>query len=222
VPGSTGSQAVTGLGGTPKAMFFYGANWLTEDTAVTGAASAVFRGMSAEFVGSSSLARHASSVAPPGDAHSATNLACIHCLDSSGGTGLRYAADITSFDADGFTINWGTVSSGGYKVVYIALMDVTNADLVGGAGNNTFTMGYKAGASLLQGTLDGWVTAEADRSKEFYGGAAYPGTSSPAWMGAGLTAFTFPTAAGGGQYNINIVNNAPTTRCLGCRSRRAW
>lgn len=212
VPGSTGSQSITGLGGTPKAVFFFGANWLTEDSAITGAASALFRGMGAEFVGTSTIAQHFATLSPPGDAHSAGNTAAIAQLDSSGGTSPRYFATLDSLDADGFTITWGGVTAGGYKVVYVALMDVTNADLVGGSGNNTYTMGYKVGSALLQGTWDGFVISGTDRSQEFFGGGAYPGSAGgSSWFAAGLTAFTFPTAPGGGQYNIGIYNQAPGT-----------
>jgi len=211
VPASTGAQAITGLGGTPKAVFFFGANWSTEDTAVTSAASALFRGMGAEYLSTSTIAQHFATLSPAGDAHSASNTAAIALLDTSGGTSGIYNASLTSLDADGFTITWGGVTAG-YKLVYVALMDVSNADLIGGAGNNTYTMGYKVGACLMQGTWDGWAIAGSDRTQEFFGGGAYPGSAGgSSWFGAGLTAFTFPTAPGTGQYNIGIYNQAPGT-----------
>ena len=45
VPSSPGTVTVTGLGGRPDAVIFFGTNWTTEDAAVTDTGTALFRGM---------------------------------------------------------------------------------------------------------------------------------------------------------------------------------
>lgn len=212
VPSSATTVSVTGLGGTPAAVFFYGTNWLTEDTAVTTTGCGMFRGMVApQWDTPGTLLQHAAAVLPAGDAHVADTGRAIRMPDTSGVfNSYVYGAVIDSLDADGFTVDWDIVTAGGYKVVYAALMDVTNAGgYIGGA--STLSLGWKAGASLLHGA---WAalpgTGGSDRTQEFYGGGAYPGTFSPSWFAAGLTAFTFPTSSGA-QYNIGIYNQAPST-----------
>lgn len=210
VPGATGSQSITGLGGTPKAVFFYGTNWLTEDTAVTTSGCGLFRGMAApKWDAPGTLLQHAAAVLPAGDAHVADTTYAIRMPDTSGVfSNYLYLASVTSLDSDGFTVNWSIVTAGGYKVVYVALMDVSD---VGGyiGGSATLSLGWKAGASLLHGAFGALPgVGGSDRTQEFYGGGAYPGTSTLGWYSAGLTAFTFPTSSGA-QYNIGIHNNGP-------------
>lgn len=213
VPSSTGSMAITGLGGTPAAVFFWGTNFLTEDTAVTTAHLGLFRGMAApNYASPGSILNSAASVIPAGDAHhsaaSPTNPYCMNMLDTTGNLSFLYVSGVTSFDTDGFTLNWVTAASGGYKVVYAALMDVQNVGGFIGSYNNTITLGWKAGASMLHGSFNGPDVGDNNATQEFYGSAAYPGTSSSGWKGAGISAFWRTEL--GGQGRIDIEANDPT------------
>lgn len=211
VPSATGDVAVTGLGGTPLAVFFYGTNWLTEDTAVTTTGTGLFRGMAAlKYDDPGTILQNSASLVPAGDAHHIANGHCMNQLDTSGGLSFLYTAIFDSFDADGFTVNFDLAASGGYKVVYVALMDVVNCGAYVGA-NTTLSLGWKAGASLLHGAWGGPDTGFGDRTQEYYGGGAYPGTSGGgSWFGAGHTNFSFPTSTGQ-QFNVLIQNDAPST-----------
>jgi hypothetical protein len=209
VPGSTGSQAITGLGGTPRAVFFWGTNWLTEDSIVTTNAVAMFRGMaSPKWDDAGTIVQNGSCVVPAGDNQNTDNHA-INCLDTSSSGTLRYRADVTSFDAGGFTLNWTNVTAGGYKVVYAALMEATD---IGGyvGGQNTVALGFKAGAMLLHGCWFGPVRGDNDLSSNWFGGAAYPGTNPNGWAAAGLSALCFPTSASA-QYVNDIYYDQPST-----------
>src|SRR5262245_56677858 len=88
VPSSTGTMAVTGLGGTRKDVFFMGTNWLAEDTAVTSAGTGIFRGMAARDYSAGTISNSSSSVVVAGDAHHTAgppNNVCTNMLDTSGG-----------------------------------------------------------------------------------------------------------------------------------------
>lgn len=208
VPSSTGAMSVTGLGGEPKAVFFYGTNWLTEDTAVTTTGTGVFRGMCApKYDDAGTLLQGSATVTPAGDQHRASG-AAIMMQSTTGSAATLYAANVSSLDTDGFSLDWITAASGGYKVIYVALMDTAECGAFVGAINTTLTLGWKAGASLLHGAWGGPVITGSDRTQEFYGGGAYPGSGTIGWYSAGLTAFTFPTSASQ-QRNIGIYNLKP-------------
>ena len=210
VPSSTGTASVTGLGGTPKALVFYGTNWLTEDASVTSSGTGVFRGMCApQWDAPGTLLQNAATVTPAGDQHSEQNSAIL--MHTTAGTGSNlYGATVSSLDADGFTVSWWQAAAGGYKVVYVALMEVTDCGAHIG-GTSTLGLGWKAGASLLHGAWAGPVIGGTNRTQEFFGGAAYPGSSGgSSWPGAGLSAYTFPTS-NSAQYNIGIFNQAAGT-----------
>jgi hypothetical protein len=212
VPGSTGTQAVTGLGGTPKAVFFFGTNFTTEDAGITTDHTGVFRGMAAPTYNNPSVIINSSaSVVPAGDANhisGAPNNFCMNMLDLSGNLAFAYLARVDSFDADGFTLNWLGVALSGRKVVYVALMEANDCGAFYSTGNSTVSLGWKAGAMMLHGSMNGPDSGDATLTKEYYGSAAYPGTGSGGWFGAGLSAYTFP---GPSQYNIGVFNQAPTT-----------
>jgi hypothetical protein len=210
VPGSTGTQAITGLGGVPRAVFFWGTNWLTEDAAVTSGQTGLFRGMaSTRHDDPGTIDQTAGAFVLP-FFHYGTELHAIMCFDATTPPGtFRYRADLDSFDADGFTLDWLNVTAGGYKVVYAALMDVTNAGSFVATDSATESLGWTAGASLLQG---GWVFPQStsNRVQMFFGGGAYPASSSADWTSAGLSAFCFPTATLA-QYNIGAEASTPGT-----------
>lgn len=204
VPSSPGSVSVAGLGGTPAAVFFYGANWTTEDVVLTGTGYTLFRGMAASDASSpGDLLQNAAAAGPTGNQHAIDNYAILN-LTTAGNATLLYRASLLSLDADGFTVDFDVAAAGGYKVIYIALFDVANAaSYVGTSDNSTIPLGFAAGASLLHGAWAGPVASAGDRTQEWYGGAAYAVNQA-----AGVQAFTFPTSFAG-QYNIGTQVIAP-------------
>lgn len=210
VPSSTGNVVVTGLSGTPSAVLFFGTNWTVEDTIETTNGIGVFRGIaSTQWDSPSTILQTGTSVIPAGDAHY-METAAINMLTF--GAAALYQAHLTSFDANGFTVNFNVAASGGYKVAYVAMMnpeEVGAAFTSGGQFNSDLT--WKVGAMLMNGAWGGPQVYDADMSRDFFGGAAYPGTAGGgSWFGAGLTAFTFPGSIGA-QYDIGVYNNAPGT-----------
>jgi hypothetical protein len=217
VPGSTGSVAVTGLGGTPAAVFFFGTNWTTEDSAVTSSGTGLFRGMAApKYDSPSTIVQSCGTIIPAGDAQYHLGARSIAMLDTSGGLTFIYTALVTSFDSDGFTVDWDTAPGGGYKVVYVALMGVANVGAFRGTTNQSgLAFGFKAGASLMHGV---WGTGDAggnvannDRTQNWYGGAAYPGGSSSGWMSAGMSAFC---TQGSGSTLLELSLDTPNIRVV--------
>ncbi len=209
-----GSVATTGLGGTPLAMFFWGTNWTAEDTLVTSTGTGMFRGMAGDdYTNPGTIIQDSVSVTPAGDA-SAQQPHAITMMDTSGAIAFSYAADVASFDVDGFTITWLGGSVPGHKVVYAALMSAAgtlNHGAYKGSAGVVAALGWKAGASLVHGNWQWAPTgfAAGDRTQMWLGGGAYPGTAGGAtWMGAGLSALTFPTSASA-QYDIGIYDQAP-------------
>lgn len=217
VPGSTGTVAVTGLGATPKAVFFYGTNWITEDAAVTTSGVGVFRGMAApKYDSPSTIVQASTCVLPAGNAYHQSDTACMNMVSTAGvvvdATSFAYAASFTSFDADGFTVDFIAVNSsagstGGMSVVYVALMDANAAAFGGLVNQSGLAFGFKAGASMMSG---GWTAGAASAGSSvqalpFWGSAAYPGTLHGSWAGAGLAAHT-----SGSQDYIKLDNNDPT------------
>lgn len=213
VPSSTGNVSVTGLGGTPLAVFFYGTNWLTEDTAVTSTGTGLFRGMAApKWDAPGTTLQSSASVVIAGDAHHLAGGHAINMLNTSGGVTHLYSAQLTSWDAGGFTVAFDNATAGGYKIVYVALMGSLNVGaLTGMLGGTTVTLGWKAGSALMHGAWGGTEISGSDRTQEFYGGGAYPGTNNNDWESAGAVAFCFPTS-GSGQYVNEITNDAPYVR----------
>jgi hypothetical protein len=215
VPSSTGSVAYspTGWGGkTPKAMVFFGTNFLTEDVAVTTNGMGVFRGLCApQWDSPGTLTQVASCVVstPSGNAHSTQNNA-IRMLDTAGAAATLYVANVTAFSAGGFTLNWTAVTAGGYKVVYVALFDVDNsAARAGSFAGATNALGWKAGACLTHGCWAGPIDG-TNRTQEFYGGAAFRGSVAASWQSASATILCFPTSQSG-QYLNEINNFTPNT-----------
>jgi hypothetical protein len=206
VPSSTGDVSVSGLGGTPAAVIFYGANFTDEDSVISAATGhALFRGMAApDFSDPDTLLQNAACAGPTGNQHMIDNYAILN-LTTAGSATVLYRATV-AFDADGFTASFDTAASGGYKVIYVALFDVDNVGAyVGAVNQSSITLGWPAGASVLHGAWAGPVASGSDRTQEWYGGAAYAVNE-----GIGANVFTFPTSFQG-QYNIGVQNQAAST-----------
>jgi len=207
VPSSPGPVTVT-IGAQPRGIIFFGANWLLEDAVDTGFGSALFRGMCApNYSNPAALLQNAAAAAQAGDQHMIDNYAILN-MTRAGSATVLYRAAVTSFNSDGFTVNFDVGVAGGYKVIYVVLIDVENCVGIVGLSSVNPTIGFKAGAALIHGAWAGPVASGSDRVQEWYGGGAYRGASTLAWASAGLTCFTFPSAFGG-QYNINADEFGP-------------
>lgn len=213
VPGSPSSGAVTTLDGRPKAVIFYGTNWTTEDAVVTSTGVGMFRGMVGPKWDDASLVQNAACIVPPGDAHVEDNYAILQ-LDTSGlGSGILYRATVDSIDSNGFSYTFDVASGGGYKIIYLALMDDDTGVSIGSRTatlSTSFPIGFKAGASLYHGAWAGPVIDGDTRTQEFYGGGAYRTNGHAAWKAAWLTAFCFPTSSSGQTYNEINADFDPT------------
>lgn len=155
---ATGTQAYTGVGFTPKLVIFWGGG----QTAAGAAAHALFhfgavrtpsptdrfygRISSRDNVGTSQTAR-------------STNFdtACIAILDHTGAS--VGAADIVTFDSDGFTLDWLATDGTARKINYLALggsdLSVAVGSFAGKGSTGTLAVtgvGFKPDALILFGT----------------------------------------------------------------------
>ena len=129
VPAGTGSQAISGLGFTPKAVLFFGAHHALvappsgyDDLDLfVGAASS----SSSRAVASMSQTQSSDPIAAD---HDSDTTKCVKCL-AAGTPTVDLAADLASLDADGFTLNWTTVGTGASsdEIIYVALGDEASA-----------------------------------------------------------------------------------------------
>ncbi len=208
-PGSPGSVAVTGLGGTPCAVFFLGVNFSTQDSPVSTTGTGIGRGMAApQYNSPGTILNHSAFVSPAGDQSRLTGGWAFSSLTTAGNaTAVDLDAAVTSFDSDGFTVAYTNVTSGRI-LVWVALLDVRNCGGYVGT-STTLSLGWKAGASLLHGSWLGPTYTSPDEAGEYWGGGAYPGTNPPDWYGAGLSAVGHPAHAN--QWAIGIYNNVPST-----------
>lgn len=120
----TGAQAVTGVGFTPKVVLFF----MTIEAADTDDFGA--SGTMAIGIGVSATARATIARAQGGASATRTSAVNTLVIYSTGGVDIG-TADLTSLDADGFTINWSTAPAAAWVVNYIALggSDLTNVVL---------------------------------------------------------------------------------------------
>ena len=122
------SQAVTGVGFTPKALILYATPQTVFDT--LGAGSYFCMGVSTRR----SAATQQRSVMFLSDQAATTNnwqdmrSAALTLSDTGNGT-IRAQCDLTTFDADGFTLNWTVNNATAYNVHYVAIggTDITDA-----------------------------------------------------------------------------------------------
>ena len=108
-PASTGNQATTGVGFQPKIVLFF-ANPATADGA---------NGFSRNFFGAGVSSSSRFAIDENNNNDTATHTAS-KCFVVTGAGSVTIDADLVSLDADGFTVNWTTVSSG-MIVQYVAL-----------------------------------------------------------------------------------------------------
>lgn len=160
-PTTTGNVAYTGVGFVPKLILFFG-------TGATGFAANYRRswgvtagtGATDEWAGSGGC----------DDNLSVTNTfkqfntgVCI--LNSRTGT-AKDVASLVSFDADGFTLSWSTVHTGGIQMFYMALggdisVDVGTLSLTASTTGNFSKTGVGFQPKLLMGYM-GYKAADAN------------------------------------------------------------
>ena len=127
---STGSQGYTGVGFTPKAIAFWGTNQTA--TGYLGNVR-VFYGAATRQGGSTQQWCQAISaddtLGTSDTGRGNNNAACIHAHNDATTPTVEMVADLTSFDADGFTLNWSIAAGSAWIIHYLALggSDITNA-----------------------------------------------------------------------------------------------
>ena len=141
---ATGNQVVTGVGFTPKAIIF----WTDRLTATGyGTGAALQLGAVTSTTGRWSVSCFSDEAAATSNTgRSNRNDRCIEILGSGTPT-TESAADIVSFDPNGFTINWAAVGASAWIVHFMAF---GGDDLVG-AQAGTFTSAAATGAQAITG-----------------------------------------------------------------------
>lgn len=125
-PATTGSVPYTGAGFAPKAIFAIG-NGLTADGSAAVGMSFLSLGASATQFSSSLWVGNAAS---PGRVNVAQSKSLFIELISGAGGGTMTSASLTSLDADGFTLNWGSVPDATARVIQVLCLggtDLSNA-----------------------------------------------------------------------------------------------
>lgn len=143
-PASTGSQAYTGWGFTPKAVIFSCTNQSTANSISTTCYYMTgFSTTGKQVALSMASLDNVSHDADAGGSHS--NAHCVHMANYGGTTVL--AAALTSFDSDGITLNWTTTSSGikinvlaigGTGVDSVYIKEITSPGSTGSVGYTGF------------------------------------------------------------------------------------
>lgn len=154
------SFAVTGVGFTPKAIILYASNQITAGISTSWAE---FYGMATSTSNRVGISNFQTTATNTGSrAHDSTK--CFVAVNAAGTTIV--AADLVSFDSDGFTLNFSTVDAIARIVGYTALggSDLTNAFIKAflPAASNTaqgFTgVGFKPDAMILMSAQVGAAT----------------------------------------------------------------
>lgn len=169
---TTGSQAVTGVGFTPKAIIFYtsfsGAGGFSSDYKT-------MIGFTAGAASSFAVSVASDSGVTPSNVGRRVAAKCV-TLSNSDGLTISAEADLTSFDADGFTINWTTSNGVTTRPInYIALggADLTNAKAIQWADGNALGdfsvtgVGFKPDC-VLHASMENWAADGLPRS--YYAG----------------------------------------------------
>lgn len=152
---STGNQAVTGVGFQPKALILF-------STATT---TGSFQGDFMRYTGFASssttskqrfFGSYSTDAADPSDAKVLVDTDGIWA-DGTPSSNFTQKATLSSFDSDGFTLNWSINNSTNYVIGYIALGgdDVTNTNvgsgtISSGTGNKSVTgVGFQPDLVIL-------------------------------------------------------------------------
>lgn len=124
-PAATGSQGYTGVGFTPKVLILFGSGTSHAVDTWEGAVQTMYG------VATSSTQEWSVSMSAIDNNTTSDTAICFAnvVLQSMTAGAIIFSADLTSFDADGFTLNWTATAASGVKYYYMALggSDITNA-----------------------------------------------------------------------------------------------
>lgn len=117
-PSSTGAQAITGVGFTPSQILFGSAS-----SATTGAQTQTRPSYGMAESASKRCAYGNTALLGSSPSTAGRQLSESLCITHNTGTGATVvaAADLTSMDADGFTVNWSTADATARKEYYLAI-----------------------------------------------------------------------------------------------------
>lgn len=177
VPAAPGTVTVSGLDVTPDAVVFIGSNSTTLDTVLTGDNLGLFMGYASYDIvaGGGTLVGHSQSLLPEiGRYIMPKPIMCSATVNTT-----AYEADIVSFNADGFTVNFTKVAAG-----IVAWMVVSSEGYAGSLtrfqSSATTTVGFQGRCSLLLDARDSDNTGP-DVAGNFhhvcYGGGTYQDAS---------------------------------------------
>lgn len=154
---STGAQTVSGLGFKPKAIMFSWTAQTTDNAFITSSSTLGFgfSTLTGTATSSRSIAYCSDSLNTGGNSDTAVRQSQIATIMIMGGGGTAAAcaatlvgeARITTFDNDGFTLNWTVANNQAYIVRYTAYGgdDITNAT------TSSFTLTTGTGAQSVTG-----------------------------------------------------------------------
>lgn len=153
--GSTGNQAVTGVGFQPAAILFFNNKATTDGDSVITTDGPFNIGMAVSTTNRFAQAEDGGTV---GDSNN--NIATATIIEADNAQTITGQADLVSFDADGFTVSWATGKTSPHVFQFIAFggTDLTNATIKTittptSTGNVAYTgVGFKPDAIILIGS----------------------------------------------------------------------
>ncbi|MDD5406989.1 MAG: hypothetical protein PHE73_08645 [Sulfurovaceae bacterium] len=159
---STGTQGITGVGFIPNTLILASAVE-TAQTTVQQTHSANALGMATsttQRVATETTSKNGVSTTVKKSVLDSANI--IKMVDPADGSTVKSAADLSSFDSGGFTLNWGTADAVAREILYLALGGRTIA-LTGTATASITEADIVAGGKTIILTLTGdtWVATGA-------------------------------------------------------------
>jgi hypothetical protein len=118
---ATGNQATSGVGFTPKALLLLSGNDTSANNDNTLADAQISIGAASSTTERFSLWTGERDAVSPTDADRNLDQTKAIKLFSAGTPTLNAAADLNSFDSDGFTLNWTTADATARQVLYFAI-----------------------------------------------------------------------------------------------------
>lgn len=166
--GSTGNQAVTGLGFQPKAIIFFNNKATTDGDSAISTDGPFNFGMA---VSTSSRYAQAEDGGTVGDSNN--NIATATIIEANNAQTITGQADFVSFDAGGFTVSWATGKTSTHVFQYLAFggSDLTNVGIKtlstpAATGNVAYTgVGFKPDAIILVGSGIGTPPTSAGQAQ---------------------------------------------------------
>jgi len=128
-PTSAGFQAISGLGFQPEAIIFFWTNNTIDDASVTAGGGYTGIGFASSPTSERAVISWSDDGGSSNTGRGSSSQRSIVIPSLAGGIGG--AANISSFDSDGFTLYWDTANAGEYVIRYIALGggDITNTSV---------------------------------------------------------------------------------------------